>query len=49
MPSLVKLWMVGIYPVVLGSARTGFIFTRSREETQPGGLTQTGQTKQGIQ
>jgi len=29
---------------VLGSARTGLIFTRSREGSQPGGLTQTGQT-----
>jgi len=29
--------------LVLGSARTGLIFTRSREGTQPSGLTQTGQ------
>ena len=33
---------------VLSSARTGLIFTRSQEGTQPGRLTQTGQTKQGI-
>ena len=33
---------------VLGSARTGLIFTRSQEGTQPGGLTQPGQTEQGI-
>jgi len=34
--------------LVLGSARTGLIFTRSQEGTKPCGLTQTGQTKQGI-
>jgi len=33
---------------VLGSARTGLIFTRSQEGTQPGRLTQPGQTEQGI-
>ena len=33
---------------VLGSARTGLIFTRNQEGTQPGGLTQPGQTEQGI-
>jgi len=33
---------------VQGSARTGFIFTRIQEGTQPGGLTQPGQTEQGI-
>jgi len=37
------------YLFVLGSARTGLIFTRSQEGTQPGGLTQIGQTKQGNQ
>ena len=35
-------------PPVLGSASTGLIFTRSQEGTQPGGLTQPGQTEQGI-
>jgi len=36
--------------VVLGSARTGLIFTRIQEGAQPGGLTQPqpGQTEQGI-
>jgi len=34
---------------VLGSARTGLMFTRSQEGTQLGWLTQTGQTEQGIQ
>jgi len=29
---------------VLGSAQTGLVFTRSQEGTQPGRLTQTGQT-----
>jgi len=33
---------------VLGLARTGLIFTRIQEGTQPGGLTQPGQTEQGI-
>ena len=33
---------------VLGLARTGLIFTRSQEGTQPGGLTPPGQTEQGI-
>jgi len=33
---------------VLGSARTGLVFTRSQEGTDPGGLTQPGQTEQGI-
>jgi len=33
---------------VLGLARTGLIFTRSQEGTQPGGLNQPGQTEQGI-
>jgi len=36
------------YIFVLGSARTGLIFTRIQEGTQPGGLTQPGQTEQGI-
>ena len=31
-------------PLVLGSARIGLILTRSQERTQPGPLTQTGQT-----
>jgi len=35
-------------PLVLGLARTGLIFTRSREGTQPGRLTQPGQTEQGV-
>jgi len=34
--------------VVLDSARTGLIFTRSQEGTQLGELTQTGQTELGI-
>jgi len=33
---------------VLGSDRTGLIFTRSQERTQPGGLNQPGQTEQGT-
>jgi len=33
---------------VLGSARTGLIFTRIHEGTQPGRLTRPGQTEQGI-
>jgi len=33
---------------VLGLVRTGLSFTRSQEGTQLGGLTQTGQTEQGI-
>jgi len=33
---------------VLGSARTGLIFTRLQEATQWGGLTQPGQTEQVI-
>jgi len=33
---------------VLGSARTGLIFTSIQEGTQPGGLTPPGQTEQGI-
>ena len=33
---------------VLGSARTGLIFTRIQEGTQLGGLTQSGQTQQGT-
>jgi len=33
---------------VLGSAKTGLIFTRIQEGTQPGELTQPGQTEQGI-
>jgi len=42
---------VGLFSqlTVLGLARTRLIFTRSQEGTQPGQLTQTGQTKQGIQ
>jgi len=33
---------------VLGLARTGLIFTRIHEWTQPGGLTQPGLTEQGV-
>jgi len=33
---------------VLGLARTGLIFTRSQEGTQPDGLTPPGQTEPGI-
>jgi len=33
---------------VLGSARTGLIFTRIQEGAQPGGLTPPGQTELGI-
>jgi len=33
---------------VLGWARTGLIFTRNQEGTQLGGVTQPGQTEQGI-
>jgi len=33
---------------VLGSARTGLIFTGIQEGTQPGGLTPPGQTEQGM-
>jgi len=33
---------------VLGLARTGLIFTRIQQGTQPGGLTQPGQTEPGI-
>jgi len=33
---------------VLGLARTGLLFTGIQEGTQPGGLTQPGQTEQGI-
>ena len=36
------------YPIILGSARTGLILTRSQDGTQLGGLTQTGQTKHGV-
>jgi len=38
------------YEPVLGSARTGLIFTRTQEGAQPGGLTQPqpGQTEPGI-
>jgi len=36
-------------PTVLGLARTGLIFTRNQEGTQPVGLTQNGQREQGIQ
>ena len=35
-------------PYVLGLARTGLIFTGIQEGAQPGGLTQPGQTEQGI-
>ena len=35
-------------PTVLGLARTGLIFTRNQEGTQPGGLTHPGQTEQGT-
>ena len=34
--------------IVLGSARTGLIFTRIQEGAQPGGLTPPGQTEPGI-
>jgi len=34
--------------VVLGSARRGLIFTRNQEGTELSGLTQPGQTQQGI-
>ena len=36
------------YTTVLGSARTGLIFTRLQEGAQPGGLKPPGQTEQGI-
>ena len=36
------------YQPVLGSARTGLIFTRIQDGTHLGGLTQPGQTEQGI-
>jgi len=36
------------YIYVLGSARTGLIFTGIQEGAQPGGLTPPGQTEQGI-
>jgi len=36
------------YCVVLGSTRTGLIFTGIQEGAQTGGLTQPGQTEQGI-
>ena len=47
---LIFFWLAGTWalPYVLGSARTELIFTRNQEETQPGRLTETGQTKQGI-
>ena len=35
-------------PTVLGSARTGLIFTGLQEGAQPGGLTPPGQTEPGI-
>jgi len=38
----------GTTPTVRGSARTGLIFTRIQEGTQPGGLTPPGQTEPGI-
>jgi len=34
--------------LVLGSSRTGLIFTGLQEGTEPAGLTQPGQTEQGI-
>jgi len=37
-----------VFDVVLGSARTGLIFTGIQEGAQPGGLTQPDQTEQGI-
>jgi len=37
-----------VCPAALGLARTGLIFTRIQEGTQPVGLTQAGQTEQGI-
>ena len=37
-----------MFDVVLGSARTGLIFTGIQEGAQPGGLTQSDQTEQGI-
>ena len=42
-------WAQCFWPGVLGLTRTGLIFIRCQEGTQPGWLTQTGQTKQGIQ
>jgi len=36
------------FVVVLGSARTGLIFIGIQKGAQPGGLTQPGQTEQGI-
>jgi len=41
-------WAWNFFLDVLGSARTGLIFTMRQEWTQPGGLTQPGQTEQGI-
>jgi len=45
---ILSMHKASVYPSVLGSARTGLIFTRIQEETQPGGLTQPGQTEPGI-
>jgi len=42
-PNLVKS-VADLYTSALGSARIGLIFTRIQEGTQPGQLTQTGQT-----
>ena len=46
---IVLKWFLS-QPCVLGSARTGLIFTRIQEGAQPGGLTQPqpGQTEPGI-
>jgi len=40
--------VIMLSPCVLGSARTGLIFTRNQEGAQPGGLTPPGQTEPGI-
>ena len=42
------LVLLGTSLNVLGLARTGLIFIKSQEGTQRGGLTQPGQTEQGI-
>ena len=43
----VKIWIT-FNVIVLGSARTGLIFTGIQEGAQPGRLTPPGQTEQGI-
>jgi len=42
-----QIWFYGFH-FVLGLARTGLIFTRIQEGTQPDGVTPPGQTEQGI-